>query len=89
VFGQLSWNNQDNTIDVISEIVIKIAQLLLPQDAEKGASELLHRTTQNPKIRQFALPSSDGTTPNKYDEWTANPVVTAIKSALTELGFRD
>jgi hypothetical protein len=38
--------------------------------------------TEN-QIPKFALPVSDETKPNSYDEWTANPVVAAIKSALT------
>ena len=89
VFGQLSSSNQDNAVTFISEIAIKIAQLLLPKDAEKGASALLRRMTVNTKFRCFVLPASDETKPNSYDEWTANPVVAAIKSALTKLGFCD
>jgi hypothetical protein len=86
VFGQLSSNNQDNAVTLISEIAIKIAQLLLPKDADVGASTLLRRMTENPKFQKFALSVSDETKPNSYDEWTANPVVAAIKSALTKLG---
>jgi hypothetical protein len=63
--------------------------LLLPKDADKGASTLLRRMTENAKFRCFALPNSDETKPNSYDEWTANPVVAAIKSALTKLGSCD
>jgi hypothetical protein len=36
VFGQLSSSNQDNVVTFISEIAIKIAQLLLPKDADEG-----------------------------------------------------
>jgi hypothetical protein len=89
VFGQLSSSNQDNAVTLISEIAIKIAKLLLPKDAEEGASALLRRMTENPKFRCFALPDFDETKPNSYDEWTKNPVVAAIKSALTKLGFCD
>jgi hypothetical protein len=91
VFGQLSLSNQDNAVTLISEIAIKIAKLLLPKDADKGASALLRRMTENPKFRCFALlvPDFDERKPNSYDEWTKNPVVAAIKSALTKLGFCD
>ncbi len=61
----------------------------MPKDADKGASALLRRMTENPKFRCFALPDSDERKPNSYDEWTANPVVAAINSALTKLGFCD
>jgi hypothetical protein len=83
VFGQLSSSNHDNAVTIISEIAIKIAQLLLPKEADEGASTLLRRMTENAKFRCFALPNSDETKPNSYDEWTANPVVAAIKSART------
>jgi hypothetical protein len=49
-FGQLSSSNQDNAVTIISEIAIKIAQLLLPKDADKGASTLLRRMTENAKF---------------------------------------
>jgi hypothetical protein len=78
VFAQLSSSNQDNAVTLISEIAIKIAQLLLPKDADKGASALLRRMTDNPKFRCFALPDSDETKPSSYDEWTVNLVVAAI-----------
>jgi hypothetical protein len=87
-FGQLSSSNQDNTVHVISEIAIKVAQLLLPQDADAGASALLCRMTENPRFRKFALPDLDDSQ-ESYAKWTANPVVSAIKSALTTLGRRD
>jgi hypothetical protein len=45
--------------------------------------------TENAKFRCFALPNSDKTKPNRCDEWTSNPVIAAIKSTLTKLGFRD
>jgi hypothetical protein len=87
VFGQLSSSNQDNAVTIISEIAIKIAQLLLPKDADD--STLLHRMTENQKVQCFALPDSVETQPHSYDEWTASPVVAAIKSALPKLGFCD
>jgi hypothetical protein len=71
----------------------------LPKDADKGASALLRRMTENPKFRSLALPDfdetkpnipdSDETKPNSYDEWTANPMVAAIESVLTQLAFCD
>jgi hypothetical protein len=56
VFGQLSSSNQDNAITIISEIAIKIAQLLLPKEAEKGASTLLLRMT----VRCSSTTATDG-----------------------------
>jgi hypothetical protein len=78
-------SNQDNAVTIISEMAIKIAQLLLTKDANKGASTL-RRMTENPKLRCFAIPDSEETKPNSYDEWAANPMVAAIRSALTKLG---
>jgi hypothetical protein len=89
VFAQLSSSNQDNAVTLISEIAIKIAQLLLPKDADKGASALLRLMTENPKFRCFALPDSDEAKPNSYDEWTANPLVAAIKLAFCDQQLRD
>jgi hypothetical protein len=44
--------------------------------------------TENPRFRKFALPDLDDSQ-ESYAKWTANPVVSAIKSALTTLGRRD
>jgi hypothetical protein len=46
---------------------------------------------ENPKIPTLRFANSDEGEPNSYDEWTANPVVAAIKFTVTELlvGFRD
>jgi hypothetical protein len=35
------------------------------------------------------MPDSDETKPNSYDDWTANPMVAMIMSALTKLRFCD
>jgi hypothetical protein len=72
-------------VHIISEIAIKVTQLLLPKDADAEASPLL---CQNPKFRKFALPNLDDSQ-ESYAKWTGNPVISAIKSALTTLGRHD
>jgi hypothetical protein len=89
VYGPLSSSNQDDTVTLICEILIKIAQLPLPKDADKDASALLRRMTENPTFRSLALPDSDETKRYSYNEWTANPMVAVIGSVLTQLDFCD
>jgi hypothetical protein len=72
----------------MADIAIKVAQLLLPKDAEDGAASLLRRMSANPKFKRFALPSSDDSSKND-EERTKNPVVNSIKGALEALGRKD
>ena len=72
----------------MTDVAIKVSKLLLPKDAEAGAATLLRRMTGNPKFQQFALPSSDESL-SSYEEWTINPVVNSIKTALEKLGMKD
>ena len=88
MLGELSESNQANVVHIMTDIAIKVSKLLLPKDAEAGAATLLRRMTGNPKFQQFALPSSDESL-SSYEEWTINPVVNSIKTALEKLGMKD
>jgi hypothetical protein len=70
----------------MTDVAIKIARLLLPRDADKGAASLLERMTENPKFQRFALPSLNNTSKSSYDAWVKNPVMSSIKQAVTALG---
>jgi hypothetical protein len=86
VFDDLSESNQANVVTVMTDVAIKIVQLLLPRDAEKGAASLLERMMQNPRFQRFALPNLNNTSRSSYEEWVKNPVVSSIKQAVTMLG---
>jgi hypothetical protein len=44
---------------MMTDIAMKVAQFLLPRDAEEVSAALLERMTENHKFCQFALPSLD------------------------------
>ena len=79
-FDDLSDANQENVIAAMSDIAIKVAKVLLPNDTEDGAQTLLQRMQENKSFRQFALPTLD-TSNESFEQWIQNPVVGSIKGA--------
>jgi hypothetical protein len=89
-FVELSERQRNNLAYVMSELAVKIAKLLLPNDTtvDKGIPTLLNAMSNNMLFKRFTLPDE------KYNEkgyinWTKNPTVIAIKSATTHLGRSD
>jgi hypothetical protein len=83
-FAANSERNQRDIVNVMTKIALKIAKILLPRDAEKGAGELLRRMTENSMFRRFAMPGVE-----RYDDWAAHPIVGTIGKALEKLGKSD
>jgi hypothetical protein len=74
----------------MSELAVKIAKLLLPNDttADNGIPTLLNAMSNNMLFKRFALPDE------KHNEkghmnWTNDPTATATKSAIAHLGRSD
>lgn len=78
-FSELSESNQANAVDIVTEVAIQMAKLILPQDEKQGAGILLNRMTENAKFRRFALPSCKYDS-NGFRQFKDNPVVAAIKT---------
>jgi hypothetical protein len=90
-FDDLSEASQSNIVEVMTSIAIGVARKLLPMDAEQGAGALLKRMTDNTTFKRFALPNIavDSSSEESYVQFTQNPVVLAIKTALETLGTKD
>jgi hypothetical protein len=89
-FVDLSERQTDNLAYVMSELAVKIAKLLLPNDttADKGIPTLLNAMSNNLLFKRFTLPE-EKYNDKGYISWTKNPTVIAIKGAIAHLGRSD
>jgi len=87
-FSDLSKRYQSDIGSLMAAVALKVANILYPNDGEKGSAEVLQQMLGSRVFRKAVLPDVYGREKD-YQEWTKNPIVRAIHDSVSKLGKKD
>ena len=88
-FSDASGRNQRNAVRILTALVSKCSQLLLPKDGPDGRALLINGMLESKLFREMSLHSRKMDKELKYDTFQSLPPVLAIKEAVESLGKKD